>query len=339
MASSAVGLDQTTWALVGVIAVVVILLFSLSRYLRRQGGELALREPRSVLADRSFNQIRIGRAAADGLERSGTDVTRARALLDRADASRTRRDFAGSIELSKRAQEILTEDHGARRARPLATHPRVPSAPRLGGETVVARTGAEGLPPKQSLREDGGPVAVQPTSSEAPRSVEAERLLAVAQRPPKNQLEARFEQNLLAEEIVRRRAGRAKDPVARTAERLGRDSQAAYDRNDYTEALRLALKGRRSLGVKIEGLPASGAGRIEASGAREGSGLPVGGLVTPGPEPGFGAKCPQCGRIGGAADRFCRDCGTTLAPAVCGRCNQPLLAGDRFCGTCGAPAE
>ncbi len=339
MASSAGGLDQTTWALVGVIALVVILLFSLSRYFRRRGGQLALRESRSVLDDRSFNQIRIARAAADGLERSGADVTQARALLDRADASRTRRDFAGSIESSKRAQEILAQAHGADRGRPLAARPRVPSAPRLERRSVVAGATAEGLPPQGGPGGDGVPRAERPTFPGASRTMEAERPLATAQRPPKNQLEARFEQNLLAEEIVRRRAERAKDPVVRAAERLGRDSQAAYDGNEYTEALRLALKGRRTLGVKIEGLPARGGGRIETQGTSEGSNGRVGGPATPRPEPEFGAKCPQCGRIGAAPDRFCRDCGTTLAPAVCGRCSQPLLAGDRFCGTCGAPAE
>lgn len=60
----------------------------------------------------------------------------------------------------------------------------------------------------------------------------------------------------------------------------------------------------------------------------------------PGPPPakpsGARQMCPKCGTRARAGDRFCRQCGTSLALA-CSHCGFPYEEGDRFCVQCGQP--
>lgn len=50
------------------------------------------------------------------------------------------------------------------------------------------------------------------------------------------------------------------------------------------------------------------------------------------------SACPKCGVPVGVGQKYCSQCGQSLAPTVCRRCSQPLGPGQKFCGTCGAPA-
>ncbi|MBC7224963.1 MAG: zinc ribbon domain-containing protein [Anaerolineae bacterium] len=51
---------------------------------------------------------------------------------------------------------------------------------------------------------------------------------------------------------------------------------------------------------------------------------------------GAARACPNCGTRARAGDRFCRQCGTSLALA-CPHCGAPYEEGDRFCVQCGKP--
>jgi DNA-binding response OmpR family regulator len=47
--------------------------------------------------------------------------------------------------------------------------------------------------------------------------------------------------------------------------------------------------------------------------------------------------CPHCGAAAQPADRFCRQCGTSLeTPRACPQCQTMHGPADRFCGECGA---
>ncbi len=46
--------------------------------------------------------------------------------------------------------------------------------------------------------------------------------------------------------------------------------------------------------------------------------------------------CPACGKPAGAG-KFCNNCGTSLALAVCPKCKGENAQGVRFCNHCGAP--
>jgi hypothetical protein len=46
--------------------------------------------------------------------------------------------------------------------------------------------------------------------------------------------------------------------------------------------------------------------------------------------------CAACGTANPDGQRFCSQCGNTLA-VVCGSCGSVRRSGERFCGDCGAP--
>lgn len=312
------------------VAIFVVLLgvYALYRYLRKRGPDLAAREGRSVLEDRAYNQIRLGQAAADHLARSGTDVGEARELLRRAEVARAGRSFQDSIELSKKAQDrlaatrtsgsLLTSTGGSARSAPLVTGSAAsPGASKPDGRSSYS------APPDQPF------VAVN--SANGPEETPATG--AGVNRPPKNKLEARFQLNVGAQELEEARASKSGSPSFQEAEALHSQGQLAFDKEDFTEALRLALKSRRTLGARIEALPvtaAVAAAPTLASAATARSASGVSEALT------FGPKCSKCGRVAAETDQFCRTCGTPIVPVACSSCGTPLLAGDRFCGKCGA---
>jgi hypothetical protein len=143
-------------------------------------------------------------------------------------------------------------------------------------------------------------------------------------RPPKNRMEAHFQMTLLVEEVARPASS---DATGRDeAIRLREAAQGAYAATDYTEALRLALKGRRALGARLETLPP---GRSPPP-TPPAAAAPMASSVA-------GRTCPQCGRPVRPDDRFCRGCGASNVPSKCPRCQAEVAGADTFCGRCGAP--
>jgi len=317
--------------IVGIFAVLVGV-YALYRYLRRRGPELAAREGKNVLDDRAFNQIRIGQAAADRLAQTGVDVSSAKELLRRAEAARAGRNYDMSIDLARKAADALV-------------------AARSGGNTVLGSGAAR--PPSSASAASSPSPAMRPGPSPSYTAPPTVPFIAagadsipepgsvpepVSNRPPKNKMEAHFQLSVVQDELDQARPTKSRTKGFRDAERLRTEGQAAYDKQDFTEALRLALKSRRTLGTRIEAFPVStvpasspSPGDTEAAAA---AAARASGLLSD--EPTFGQKCPKCGRIAAATDQFCRACGGPIAPAICSNCGAPLLAGDRFCGKCGA---
>jgi hypothetical protein len=331
MVSSAT-LDTEIGVVVVAIFVVLVGVYALYRYLKRRGPELAARESKSVLDDRAFNQIRIGQAAADRLSQTGIDVSAAKELFRRAEAARVSRNFDQSIDLAKKGQDALAAARGGGNGLPGA----VPARP------GSARSPGVSASPPSPVRAGGTPAYAAPPSVPFVASVAGsgpEPEMApdpVTSRPPKNKMEAHFQLSILQDEMDKARATKSKTKPFRDAESIQTQCQAAYDKQDYTEALRLALKSRRTLGTRVEGLPVStvppASPNPSDSAAADAAARAAGSVTDP---PTFGQKCPKCGRTAGPNDQFCRTCGAPISPAVCSNCAAPLLAGDRFCGKCG----
>ena len=293
--------DPLSLALValGIVVGAGATLYYITRRIRKRASRLHtdLAPSTRYRDDQAYNQVRLGRAEADILRRQGYDVSGPVARLDRADERLGRRDFEGASLLAGEAHEALVELRSAPAPALRAPAPER-SVPLAAGVGVAT----------------GGAV---PSPSATPATPKLE----------KNQAESRFQLTLLVEEFTRAKAAHPQDPSVIAAERSLGDAQLAFTRAEYTDALRIALKTRRSLGGQVEGLPAAS---HEALGGTSAA-VPAGATGPVGP------TCARCGRPVKAADKFCRACGAPRSGASCPRCGAPVTGDDVYCGACGAP--
>jgi len=145
---------------------------------------------------------------------------------------------------------------------------------------------------------------------------------------PKNRAESHFMLGLLVQDLEKAPPGAG--PTLE-GQALRGQSQAAFDRGDYAESFRLALRGRRALGGPLETLapssrsaapPAGAGGRDPDAAANSMAGA---------------QRCSECGYPTLPGDGFCRGCGRSLVPATCPACGAARTTADSFCGKCGAP--
>lgn len=78
------------------------------------------------------------------------------------------------------------------------------------------------------------------------------------------------------------------------------EAKKAFDRNDFSESLRYAIKTQKYLKKEIEEL-----------------------------------KCPSCGVTVNQGDVYCWNCGTRLKMEKCPRCGAEVQPNDKFCRSCG----
>jgi RNA polymerase subunit RPABC4/transcription elongation factor Spt4 len=260
--------------------------------------------------DRSYNLIRIARAEAETLKRQGVDVHVAETAIADADDAMRHRNYDMAVLDARRAHEVLV----GLRARPVPLPGTSASAP-----PPLSRSMTPPTPTPNATVPSNEP----PPSPEGVPGTDAPPVPRLA----KNRAESRFQISLLNEEIAAASPSRANDPALLEASSATKDAQAAYDRADYTEAMRLALRGRRKLGTRIETLPPPTT-RIPPT-------PPALAPVALGGPAGM-APCVQCGRPLKAADKFCRACGTPKSPSACAMCGTAVEPEDRFCPACGA---
>ena len=300
-------------ALLAILSVVLLILYLWNRSRLKRGRDLAEAEERRYAEDRAHNQIQLTSAAADRAQREGVDVSRVRELLREAEDRVKGRDFDRALGLARAAQQHL----GLMRekSRPLAD-----MHPSPDGQTPGSSEVGSPLPPTRYMAAAARALPEEPTND-----VEEPVRPAPISKIPKNRLEAQFMLRLLEEEIEKARRTSPPKPEVDGAAEVKRQAEAAFGKTDYTEALRLSLKGRRQLGARLETLPLTK------------SSIPQGPAATGISEVEGGEKCPTCGRPNGPEDRFCRGCGTVLKGAKCPRCGATVTPQDQFCGSCGAP--
>lgn len=337
----------------------LIVIFLASYYVVRRWRQRRLQAIESPDAysprpDRAHNQIVTGRAFAAKLESDGVDVARSRELLDEAERDLKRGEVDLALANAKAARDELQrqraaagpKDSGAGLPRTIkAAEPARPSfrdvsrrvgdkEPEEAPSAPVARSvpadpsdGSKGEEPSSDVDRDG---AEDGTS---------------AKTVPKNYLESRFQLKLVQEELAKAAAAKPDAPEVKEARKFLDQAQQCFDRKDFTESLRLALRSRRRLGsAEGDTVPLSPGTVIEAppeepSLAALRSSAPSSQAV---PDASGGAKpttvtCARCHRSNPAENRFCRGCGAPLAAPTCPRCHKPVAPDDGFCGACGAP--
>ncbi len=296
-----------------VLAIAVVgLMFLVMRRLRQRKAQLLheLKDSPRLVSDRAFNRLAMARQESTILERQGIDLGSVRETLAQAQAALDQRQFDRAYELAQSAHEAMV---GLRlRSTPIRGGAPGPSAPPPA--PPVGATAPAPNPP--------APVPVPIPSSEPARI-------------PKNRAESQFQLHLLEDELAKARRDPSRASLATDATPTYDRARSAFDRGDFTESFRLALRGRRQVGGGVESLgpnPATGAPSAPAS-DEEFSG-PVDPLQTAERVAGA-ARCPHCGYPASTDDTFCRGCGAARAPAACPKCGAARTPADTFCGRCG----
>ncbi|MDH7511261.1 MAG: M48 family metallopeptidase [Methanolinea sp.] len=93
-----------------------------------------------------------------------------------------------------------------------------------------------------------------------------------------------------------------------------------------------------TMGSAVTGLSCAKCGAALSPRARfcKGCGTPV---APPAPSAPVAPACPSCGALLSPDDAFCPECGRRVAgagaPLLCRHCGAPLRGGEKFCGSCG----
>jgi hypothetical protein len=300
--------------IVGVVAVLAFLVVFERSRLRRRDARMKLDSTQSD-EERAFNRIQIVRAGVDHLAQQGYEVASVRATLARASEAEQRGDPSGALQLADSAREQLV------RIRESPLPGAAAALPAETPEAVSGRVERRGAPSTLPAEGPGSPTL---PAGEAPSDSPARGRL------PPLQVQARFELVALSRDLAGLPAG-TEDALRGEVLAFFAQGQAAYDRQEYPEAWRLALRGRRRLGRTIESVAASPAAVPPAS--------PPPSPPPSDPVPSAGAvrNCPHCGQPLRENDHFCRACGHSLSASKCPRCGTALEPNDRFCATCGAP--
>jgi hypothetical protein len=278
------------------------------RRLRERRAKLLgeLQDRPHLMQDRAFNRLSMARRETEILAKQGTDVARPRDLIAQAQGAFDVRNYDRAYQLAQQAHEALVHSRMDTAHLPSALTPNP-------------------LPP----------VAAAPAAAPSPTAgpVSSSEPAAPASSIPKNRAESQFQLRLLDQELDSAQQRAPTSAATREAVRLRTESGSAFDHGDYTEAFRLALKGRRAIGAPVESLPLTGVGAPLPNG--------LGGErsefdAAQSAEKVAGAeRCPTCGYPALPGDSFCRGCGEPRN-TTCANCGSPRQPTDTFCGRCGS---
>jgi len=294
------------------VVIVALLLYLLRRFKDRRAKLLSeLNQHPEASQDRAFNRLAMARREARMLSDQGVDVSRAEELIAEGQGAFDTRRFDRAYEAAQSAHEALV------------------TARQRGSRTAGAPLPSTTPPPSP------GPAPSGPTPSSGSLAAPPSAGSGLPPRPTiaKNQAESQFQIRILGEEIAALTPRRSRDSNAVQASELRRQATDAAAKGDYTEAFRLALRGRRALGSTLETLPLTptGTGPTDTG---NGSGRKSDVAETAETVAG-GERCPECGYPTLAGDAFCRGCGRPKATMTCPACGAPRGADEPFCGQCG----
>jgi len=318
--SGLTGFEISAIAVVVVLGIIVaaMLLYLLRRLKKRREkliGELS--GTPELSQDRAFNRLAMARREAEVLAGQGVDVQRAQELIAEGQGAFDTHHYDQAYQSAQSAHEALVT---ARQRGGRSTGTPLPSR---SNPVSTSRASPGPAAPRAPLV---GAVPASPTPAEA----EARPTIA------KNQAESQFQIRLLTEEIAALSARRAKGPDGLQAADWKRQATDAFAKENYTEAFRLALKGRRTLGGSIESLPATPGASVGPTSAPSNGNGAAPDAEGAAESVASSERCPECGYPIIAGDGFCRGCGKPRVGATCPSCGAPRGAQEPFCGRCGS---
>jgi tetratricopeptide (TPR) repeat protein len=284
--------------LLAVLAVFMILVIYFEMRVMR--GKSKDARKMSVRKDEAFNSILTCRSVINVLERQGSDVSEARALVDKAKSHMQRGEHEIAIDLCEKARNELTK------VRSKST--RTLKAPASEVERDSFELVAEDIvsAPRSRLAED---------------SYSGSKL--EVQGGP-NYLVAKFELNTAREEVAR--ASDSGRDVSGASQTLVK-AQAEFDAGNYQKALSLAVKAKKA---------ASPQGAEEMIQLRKTQAQECPSEAVDGEASDVVDVCSSCGSEIDPEDVFCGACGKSREKErVCPSCSRTATRDDRFCRKCG----
>ncbi|MFZ1022937.1 MAG: hypothetical protein WAN87_02230, partial [Thermoplasmata archaeon] len=222
-----------------------VMLYAIRRLKARRAHLLSqLQDSPDLVEDRAYNRLRMAKSEVDILERQGTDVTRAQALLQSAQEAFDQHNYPSALSRAQSAHETMIALRQGAGSGGSRLPDRSSSSLRLDDPGLWS--GASSLRPAVDLTQ---------SSPAAGRFDDSGASLGLQNAPPRNRAESRFQISVLTDEIAQARQTRPKDSAVAESDAIRVQASAAYDRAEYTEALRLALKARRRIGGHLETLP------------------------------------------------------------------------------------
>jgi tetratricopeptide (TPR) repeat protein len=239
--------------------------------------------------DDIYNQIVTTRAVSSAIKSQGRNTKQADLALLEADTAYTRGNYTEAAAAAERAKELL------RKAR------NEPD-PSMQFEAMA----------QQSVQEK------VPEECEVPFQ-ETKKL-------PKNYMESKFMICSVRDQAEKAARSGADASEAQDSLRL---ADEAFAREDYTEALKSALKAKKAL--EDEGpAPKEQAGMKDLASIEK---VPSAVVVKPNV-----SKCEKCSTDLDPEDMFCSKCGTRVERDIrCPRCANKVKVEDAYCRKCGLP--
>ncbi len=301
-------IDTTKLLILVVLGVgMLFVVYSELKILRRKSRE---RSRASLAKDEAFNTVLTTRSVIVSMQRQGAKTEKAQMLVDQAKQALDMGDSDRAKDLCDMARRELTGP-------PRQEAPEEPNARR----SVVG----EGRADENSLLKVADEIV---SSGSARRIADEYRGSKLPVGEDGNYLSAKFEMST-ARTSIRNTGERGGDTS--TASRLLADAEEAFAAGNYTKALSLALKSRRSVNrvAEEEAIKL----KREPEEEREPREEPPS-LEEPAERAG---ACASCGAEMGADDVFCHRCGRkTETERECASCGTVAKAGDVFCRKCGS---
>ncbi len=262
-----------------------------------------MREERDPKED-AYNQLQMLRAMVKLMRDKGYNISPVETLIVKAQMAYNTDNYAECIEIVNSAKRTLA------RIREESTVPDGIS-PRVAEEMRIIK----------KIEERGSYQYEMP-----PQVKDFERKL------PENYLQSKFEIKVVEDKILKREEGAVKDAAMLYLKR----AKEAFDRKEYTEALRLAIKSNRIL--ETNEIPSEKPVQ-EVKPVIEVVEKPKVISITETEETEKKEEelhCPNCGAVVRKEDKYCWNCGAKLVWTYkCPNCGGEVTTEDRFCRHCG----
>ncbi len=262
--------------------------------------------------DEAHNSVVSTKSIINVMKKKGVDVGSSEIIIERAEIALD----AGNYKKAKRLAEEAKDDLDNAKTRP---QPAMP---------VLKKVGKEDIEYESDVLDDL--VKLEEELSEEDRSkqqefVEEKEKIRVL---PDNYLESKFEIDV-AKQLVQERGTHESIKLLQMAE-------SHFENEDYTGALKYAMKTKKSIDEKEAGLlAAQKVDRVKPESISKGE-------VKTSPtsyeietrEEAF--SCPECGNPVDVSDKFCNLCGGKLEfKSNCPECGVEVSPLHRFCANCG----